>query len=192
VKETLSLRGNPAVLFMLLLIAIFIYGGMETSAAGFFNSLFTQALSAPSLGAYAISSFWLAMMLSRVLFGLLRLPAKWVVLVCSICCAASYILLSVSHTPYLSLLLCALAGVTSGPIWVMLVSFAAKEFPAFSGTAASLMSTGSGLGATLVPVAVGWTAERFSQHLAMLLIGLLMVASSLVFSEYIRRKKRND
>jgi len=183
------LRGGTAAPFLILLFSIFVYGGMETAAAGFFNSLFSQALSAPAFGAYAISIYWLAMMLSRVLFGFLRLSARWVVFGCMIGCTVVFAALSISQIPMLSLLLCALSGVASGPIWAMLVSFSAKEFPAFSGTAVSLMSTSSGLGATLVPIAIGWTAGYFNLHIAMLMIGVLVMISALVFMGYLTKRK---
>ena len=186
-KPKFSLRGGAAIPFAILLFTIFVYGGMETSAAGFFNSLFSQALSATELGAYAISVYWLTMMLSRVLFGLLHLPARWVVLICIIGCSLTFVVLSISQTPMLSLLFCALAGVASGPIWAMLVSFAAKEFPAFSGMVVSLMSTCSGLGATLIPIAVGWTANNFSLHIAMLMIAVTVLISAFIFTGYLKR-----
>jgi len=187
-KTKLSLRGGPAILFAALLFAIFIYGGAETSAAGFFNSLFSQALHVPEFGAFAISAFWLAMMASRVLFGVFNLPAKWVVLGCMVAWAVVFAVISANHSPMFSLILAALAGMAAGPVWAMLISFAAKEFPAYSGTAVSLMAMGSGLGATLVPIMIGWTADSYSLHFAMLVIGGSMLVGALAFVVYLKRR----
>jgi len=189
-KPTFSLRGGAAIPFLFLLMSIFTYGGMETAAAGFFNSLFTIALPAPQFGAYAVSLYWLGIAVSRVLFGLIHIPARRVVIGCMLICMAMFVALGISHAPVISLLLCAAAGVAAGPVWGMLVSFAAKEFPAFSGTAVSLMSTFSGLGATLVPIAVGWTADYFNLFWSMIAIGAVVLLGVAGFIGYV--KKRSD
>ena len=187
-KPKLTLRGGPVIPFVALMLAIFIYGGVETSAAGFLNSLFSQALYTPEFGAFAISAFWLAMMVSRVLFGVVRLPAKWVVLGCMAAWAVIFVILFASHSPALSLLFAALAGIAAGPVWAMLISFGAKEFPAYSGTAVSLMAMSSGLGATLVPIIVGRAADSLSLHFAMLVISAAMLISVFAFVVYLKRK----
>ena len=186
-KASPRFRGRAIIPFAILAVSIFFYGGIETSAAGYFNSLLTQALSTPEFGAYSISLFWLAMMVSRILFALLRLSAKWVVFCSMISCAIVFAIMSLSFSPVLSLVLCALAGASCGPIWAVLVSFAAKEYPAFSGTVVALMSASSGLGAALMPIAVGWSVDRYSLHFAMFLIGLMMVLCVLAYAVHLRR-----
>jgi len=187
-KVAFSFRNKQLLILPLLVIPIFIYGGMETSGAGFFNSLFSQALSTPEFGAYAISAFWLVMMASRLFFGVVRFPAKRVALSCMICGTAVFAALSISHSPLFSLLLCAIAGLGAGPVWAILISFAAKEVPAYSGTVVSFMTTSSGLGATLIPILVGWSANRFSLFAAMLTIGIVMLICVMVFMMYLKRR----
>lgn len=186
-KTKFNLRGGAATPFILLLLTIFLYGVMETAAGGFFNSLFSIALSAPQFGAYAISIFWLGMGLSRIVFGLVRISAKRVVAMCMLGCMVTFAVLGFSHSPAISLLLCAIAGFSTGPVWAMLVSFAAKEYPAYSGTAVALMSTFGGLGATLGPIAIGWAAEYYSLHTAMILISVTVLIGIVVFNGYLRK-----
>jgi len=113
-----------------------------------------------------------------------------VVLGCMVAMVAVFVVLSVSQLAVLSLAFSALAGLAAGPVWAMLISFAAKEFPAYSATAVSIMAMGSGLGATVVPILVGWSAGSVSLHFSMLVVGGVMLLGSLAFVVYMGRKSR--
>ncbi len=174
--------------FILLMLSMFLYGGLETGTASFLDSLFTLGLAAPDTGAYALSLFWLAMMLSRIIFGFSSINARKILLWCYAGVAIGLILLAISQTLSISLLAVGMIGFAMGPLWSTLVAFAAKWRPSRSGTAVTLMSAASGSGGALFPLILGTAVEKVSISTAFWISAFVAFAAVAVSSVYLRKR----
>ncbi len=183
-----AILGAPA--FRLLFCSILLYVGLESGVGFFTESLFALGLGRVDLGAYAISCYWAAMALSRLLYGLLPLKPERTLLAGFGVSAALFVLLALSRVPWLSLAVCALIGFAFGPLWGLLVDLAAKRFPERTGSAVGLMSTGCGLGGVVFPALMGLLANRagFGLPFLMLTAGALM-AGALCYRVFHRRDR---
>ena len=174
--------------FLLLFLSILLYVGLENGVGYFTESFFTLQLSSASLGAYAISAYWAAMALSRLLCGLITLPAHRTLCIGLGVSALLFALLAASGTPYVALVLCGLIGFSFGPIWSLLIDLAEKEFPSRSGAAIGCMSAGCGMGGVLFPALVGATADTLDLRFAFLLLAAAALAACALCYAVLRRK----
>lgn len=188
-----GLRGAGfSLLFFVLPACILLYVGLEGTAGGFVDSFLYRELLSPSLGAYAISAYWLCMMLTRLLFGVLRVSEGKTVGVCTFGCAAALFALSRCRTPAVAFAVICVLGAASGPIWPFLIDLAAKWRPEHSGTAVSVMMTAGGIGGVTVPVLFGaWVDER-GLRAAFMLLAMLLLLSGALFLLYTKGRKRED
>lgn len=148
--------------FLLLLTAMFMYGGLEQGTASFSDSLFAIGLGRPQLGVYSLSLFWLAIMTTRILSTMVRLNTKRVLILGHAIAAGCAAVLALSTSPALSLAALCCMGLAMGPLWGMLQSLATREFPHRTGTAVTLMSAACGAGAALLPLLVGSAAQAWN------------------------------
>ncbi len=146
--------------FIVLLLMIFLYGGIETGAASYMDSLFTLGLAAPETGAYALSLFWLAMMLSRILFGCLQADADKLIWMGYAGAAIGIVILAMSKDAGLSLSAAGIIGFAMGPLWSAMIALAARWRPSRSGLAVTLMSAAAGSGGALFPLGLGFFLEH--------------------------------
>ncbi len=144
---------SPALL--LLLAAILLYVAAENGATYFFGPLFSLEFNNMDYSAYAVSAFWLAMFLSRMLFGVLNLSPHKLILACFVGMALSFLPPALSPSAGLALAACIGAGFICGPVWPLLLSEASRMYPAHSGAAAAAAMAITGLGAALSPAFMG-------------------------------------
>jgi len=172
-----------------LLVAITMYVAMENGFAFFFDLLFVQKLGAPELSASAISLFWLAMMLGRLLGSLLHRYEKTVIRVLFLCVSVFSVAIALSSNPMLSLVLCFVLGFSHGPIWPFIISLTAKEYPQDTGLAAGFMMAGSGAGGALSPILMGYLAGIFGIQYSFFMLSLVAVCGFFAALKYHRLKK---
>lgn len=177
--------------FLLLLLSLFLYSGPESGIGYFAETLFSKKLGEEALGAYAISIYWAMMALSRFVFGLVRLSSRHALPLIFGLSAILLSFLSISYMPMLSLIAYGFIGFVFGPVWSLLMDFAAKQYPQKTGSAIGLMSAGGGLGGMAFPAVMGLLADQRDLRSAFLLLSLTASAAgvlSLVMT--ILRKQR--
>ncbi len=165
-------------ILIVLVICLMIYVGIESGVAYFADSFFTVELGQQAFSAAAISLYWLAVTLSRILFGVINVNAQKVLAASFGLAAVVLVFLAISTNAPLALALCIVVGFLYGPIWPMLVAQAAKRFTASSGTVTSIMMIGGGAGGALVPVLMGLVADNADLRWSM---GLLVVLAVVAF-----------
>lgn len=156
-------------------------------------------------------AFAVLMGLSRVLYGIFgdRLNIEKSMLLCSVLCAACYLLAGLSKNPYLGLLGCAVCGFSVGLMWPGTLSLAGKSFcggTAMFGVLAVAGDLGCSVGPWLtgmVSAAVennstllnvcknyGFTAQQASIKLGLLVAVIFPITTIICFS--IPKKSRKD
>ncbi len=80
-------------------------------------------------------------------------------------CVASYLLIALSPLPILSLLGCALCGLSVGILWPGTFSIAARQIPAGGTALFALLALGGDLGCGSGPTLVGFVSSLFGDHL---------------------------
>lgn len=180
-----------SALFALLFFLILLYVGLECGIGYFTESLFALKLSGDHLGAYAISTYWLCMALSRFVCSFSTLSSQKTLLIAFGASFLLFFILAISGLPYLSLVLCGLIGFAFGPIWSLLVDLAAKEFPQHTGSAIGLMSAGCGLGGMVFPSLMGFLSGRLDIRYAFAMLSITALAACFLAYVVYRKMKRN-
>ncbi len=146
-------------LFYMLLIWIMIYVGIETCLVSFADLYIAHDLNAPDISALSISLFWLMMVPSRLLGGLMKKNhMRLLILFCALIIVLS-LLTGFVQNGYAALACVAVAGFLCGPIWPTVFSFNQRAFPQATGTVGSFGSGFSGIGGFALPALVGFLSE---------------------------------
>ena len=165
-------------ILIIMFICMIVYVGVETGAAYFADSFFTAELGQPSFSAIAISFYWLAMTVSRVIFGIVKVNPQKFLKVSFGLSAAMLVPLALSNNAPLALAIFIIIGFLYGAIWPTLMALATKRFTASSGTVASIMMVGSGIGGAAFPVLIGLVADTVNLRWSM---GLMVIFCFVAF-----------
>lgn len=187
IQHSYKILATPVL--MSLLVAVTMYVALENGFSFFFDLLFVQKLGAPGLSASAISLFWLAMMLGRLLGSLLHRHEKTVIRVLFLCVSVFSVAIALSGSPTMSLALCFVLGFSHGPIWPFIISLTAKEYPNDTGLATGFMLAGSGAGGALSPIFMGYLAGIFGIQYSFFALALIAVCGFLAALKFHYLKK---
>lgn len=138
-------------LFRLFFITMLLYVGMENGFGYVVETYFYDSFRS-SWGAYAISLYWSAMALSRLLSSTVSSNLYVQLKIRFTAITLVYIVLALSTSPVLSLILCALIGFSFGPIWSFIMALAIRNYPEKTASVTGLISSGCGLGGVLFPI----------------------------------------
>lgn len=138
-------------LFRLFFIIMLLYVGMENGFGYVVETYFYDSFRS-SWGAYAISLYWSAMALSRLLSSTVSSNLYVQLKIRFTAITLMYIVLALSTSPVLSLILCALIGFSFGPIWSFIMALAIRNYPEKTASVTGLISSGCGLGGVLFPI----------------------------------------
>ncbi len=138
-------------LFRLFFITMLLYVGMENGFGYVVETYFYDSFRS-SWGAYAISLYWSAMALSRLLSSTVSSNLYVQLKIRFTAITLVYIVLALSTSPVLSLILCALIGFSFGPIWSFIMALAIRNYPEKTASVTGLINSGCGLGGVLFPI----------------------------------------
>lgn len=110
-------------------------------------------------------------------------------------CIASYLLISLSSSPVLSLLGCALCGLSVGILWPGTFSIAAKEIRAGGTALFALLALAGDLGCSTGPTLVGFVSGAFRDNLKIgilsaILFPLLLILCLGLYTLYKKSKSK--
>ncbi len=143
-----------------ILIVMMIAAGASELAISQWSSLFAELglgvsktvgdLLGPCLFAILMGS-------SRVFMGLrgTKLNIEKALLVSSFLCIGAYLITVFSPIPIISLIGCALTGVSVGIMWPGIISLAAKKYPLAGNKMFAILAIGGDIGCTIGPAIVG-------------------------------------
>lgn len=185
-------------LFILLFVMMVCAGASEQAVSQWASAYAQQGLNvSKTVGDLAGPlSFAVLMGTSRAIYGKFgdRLPISKAMTASAVLCIASYLLISLSPIPVLSLIGCALCGLSVGIMWPGTFSLSAKSLPKGSTAMFALLALGGDLGCCSGPSVVGFVSSRFSDSLntgilssiifpILLIISLLALGKSKIKAE---------
>lgn len=179
-KSPISRNLLLSPIFLALLISIFLYIGLEKGFGYFVELLFEKKTSGEKLAAYGISVYWAGMALSRLVFGLVSYRPRRVVRLCLLGCALGFVGLATLASGSACVAMCALVGITHGPVWTTLVAGAAERFPQYRASATGLMSAGGGLAGITYPIIIGAIANGMGLQAGFLLLAATCVIGAVL------------
>lgn len=192
-QETVSIEGNvkkehmPAAIkkrVVYLAVAMTLYAGMESGIAYFIGTHMTHVLGTESYNSLGLSLFWLLMIPSRYLVGIIRKSPKKMLLLCYLGSAA-FILLVIIMTSRNALLVgYALMGFCFAPIWPLVMGEAGNLDPANSSRIAGTMTACCGLGGMVAPTVFGVLADNLSLTASLLFVFAITIAGFVMVFVY--------
>ena len=157
--EKQGLRIVSPLLFILL-AGMLAYVAIETGVGFFADAVYVTEYSNTTMGAYAISGFWLAMTVSRFVFALVKMKMQNMILLGFSATVILLLLLLLLRNEWVLIGIFVLLGVSLGPIWPMIVGIGASSFREKSATVVSVLYASGGFGGVIIPVLIGWVSER--------------------------------
>ena len=172
-----------------LAVAMTLYAGMESGIAYFIGTHMTHVLGTESYNSLGLSLFWLLMIPSRYLVGVVkRAPRKMLML--SYIGSAAFILVVVLMTSRNALLIgYALMGFCFAPIWPLIMGEAGNLDPANSSRIAGTMTACCGLGGMVAPTVFGVLADNLSLTASLLFVFAITVSGFAMSFIYNRSMK---
>ena len=177
-------------LMLLLMIVVLLYVSIENGATYFLDTLFSLGFSAANYSAYAISAFWLAMFLSRLLFGVLTLNARKLVLVSLAGISLCMLPLAFAQSARFALAACVAAGWLCGPAWPLLINEAVRIHPEHAGVASAAALATTGLGATISPALMGLLGSISSYRLVFITLFAASALAAALWLAYLRKLRK--
>lgn len=169
-----------------LAVAMTLYAGMESGIAYFIGTHMTHVLGTESYNSLGLSLFWLLMIPSRYLVGIIkRAPRKMLML--SYVGSAAFILMVVLMTSRNALLIgYALMGFCFAPIWPLIMGEAGNLDPSNSSRIAGTMTACCGLGGMVSPTVFGVLADYLSLTASLVFVLAITVLGLIMTLVYIR------
>ena len=166
---------------MLLIVAMMFYAGMENGFGGYVDSIFENKYQKPQISTYALSGFWLAMLLFRTASVAVKNGHKIMTLLASVACAIFIGGIYVSGNTNVATILCVLLGAVCAPIWPLLFSFTLSLSPEHSGLLSTILSASNAIGASLFPILMGIVADFSGQVNSALLVPMVLAIACAAF-----------
>jgi fucose permease len=173
-KKKKSLRNLfKSRLLIVLVLSMIVYMSMESGVVYFADSLYVLEHNNITLGAYAISSFWLAVAVSRLFFVMMKIKPRTQILLGFLSSSVLFIILLLIRHPVVQLGIFICLGIMMGSIWPMIVGISTSSYQYNSGAAASIVTSSGGLGGTLAPILIGFVTEKSGLYGGFLLLAFL-------------------
>ena len=179
-KEMLRVLNNGALIFAA--ISITFYCAMDNTYVSYVSMFFRDALSAEDIGAVALSVHSACYAISRFLTGFVKPQwEKKVSVSCLIVNAAAFILITTLTSIPVALAFCAVISLSAGPVFTLLMGYAAKSDPENSATATSIMVVGNGIGGAGGAFMAGVVADIWNVEWAFIMLGIFSVVSVITY-----------
>lgn len=172
----------------ILAVTMFCIIGMETGYGNFIDSFTDYKYNNGTTSALTLSSFWIGMAISRLLFSFVKYNAVKSLRICFASGALFIALLTFIERPVLTIIISGLIGFSYGPTWCTINALAAANSEGNSGTAVGIMSVLSGIGGMIVPSIIGQIAGRNNIVTAVWVI-VVTAATGSFMSFFIKDKK---
>ena len=176
-----------------LVVAMTLYAGMESGIAFFIGTHVSHVLGTDALNSMALSTFWLLMIPSRYLAGVLKNQPKNMLKLCFLFSAVSIGLLTMMTTKNMLLIMYALIGFFMGPLWPLIMGQAGNLDPSNSAKISGMMIAFCGIGGMVSPTVFGWFADNFSLNASLFFVMSITLAGFAAIMIYARlcKKERN-
>ena len=171
-------------LLWLLLIVLAFYVGAEVGFSAWVSPLMEKVLGADrGTAALAVSIFWAFMIVGRIAVSFLATRFRPAPLLLAVGIGSALASYGVARSPSVEwcLALSAVNGLFMAGVFGLVATDAARYFPEKSGAVFGILTAGVGLGAMLVPAAMGLLASAADLRMAMLVPAVLMAIVALIY-----------
>ena len=166
---------------------LFLYMGYESIAPAYIKAFIIETGSAESLGATAISLFWLSMIAGRLIGIFMSGKERMGIHIFPPIVAAAVCVLLLADNSQMRLVGVMLFGFGCGPLWPMLFVLSSRIFQNRTGSAYSVMMVFSTAGYVIFPILMG----SFVNNLRYTFIGCAIL-SFMIFGLSFFSKNRID
>lgn len=170
--------------------AIAVYAGMESGIAYFIGTHVSSVLGTEAYNSITLSLFWLLMIPSRYIAGVVKTLPRKMLKFCYIASALS-IGAVIFMTNSIGLMIAyACAGFFFGPIWPLIMGEAGNLDPANSAKISGRMTGFCGLGGVISPTAFGFFADHFNLSVSLTFVMTITLAGwilSLVYNKLCKK-----
>lgn len=191
IKELISSK-----LFITLFIMMVCAGASEQAVSQWASTFASEGLGIPkTIGDLAGPlTFAVLMGTSRAIYGKYgdRLPQQKAIPLCSVLCIISYLMISLSPLPALSMIGCALSGFSVGIMWPGTFSLSSAKLPKGSTAMFALLALGGDLGCSAGPSLVGFVSSNADNNLKIGILTALVFPILLLISTLSLRKSNSQ
>ena len=170
IEQRKRMAGGTSFMMICLAAGITIYAGMESGIGYFIGTHVSHVLGVETYNSLALSLFWLLMIPSRYLAGILKNHPRRMLKLCFLCSALSIVLVLLMTTRNGLLVGYALTGCFFGPIWPLIMGEAGNLDPDNSARISGAMIACCGLGGVIAPTLFGMLADHFSLTASLLFV----------------------
>ena len=182
-------------MFWLFFLMMFCAGAAEQTLSQWASSFAESGLHVSKATGDLLGpcSFAILMGLARVGYGKFggRIKLRVFILISSALCIVSYVIAALSPFPYLSLVGCALCGLSTGIMWPGTYSMATEKIPFGGVKMFALLALAGDMGCLVGPTAAGWIAGAFNGKLQVAFLLSAAFPLILLISTLIGFKKRS-
>lgn len=165
---------------VLLGFIMFLYVGVEVSLTGWIATFLTQTFrAAPAFGASGVSMFWAGLTLGRWLCSLISDRFSYSGLLLLLCSGAALTtgLAALMPTAGGSVALFAITGVFSSGVFPMIMALGTRQYPQWVSEISGFLAVVAGVGAMVMPWALGAAAQDIGLRAGIVLLALIMVVA---------------
>ena len=184
-------------IFWLMILLMVCSGASEISMSQWASAFTESALGVSKTVGDLAGPFLFAMFMgiARVLYGKFsqKLNLTKIMLFCAIMCTGCYLLASLSNSPILGLMGCALCGLSVGIMWPGSISISSQNCPKGGTAMFALLALAGDLGGMASPAIVGSVSEMAGGNLK---LGLLvattfpvMLVVALIILKFVKKHK---
>ena len=186
-KSTMSI--DTKVKVALLAAAMTLYAGMESGIAYFIGTHLSHALGTETYNSLGLSLFWLMMIPSRYLVGVIRKSSKKMLTLAYGGSAVFIIFVIFLTTRNMLLISYAMMGFFFAPIWPLVMGEAGNLDPENSSRIAGMMTAFCGVGGMASPTIFGILADNLSLNASLFFVFGITVAGLLMIVIYNRKSR---
>ena len=192
--EGISIRKLVSLKTFWLMMLLMLCSGASELAISQWTSAFAEAglgVSKTTGDLVGVCLFAVLMGLSRVLYSFYseKIKLKNFMMASGILCVISYLTASLSSSPAVSLLGCAVCGLSVGIMWPGTYSIASKRIKGGGTVMFAFLALGGDLGCSAGPALVGYVSQAFNDNLKLGILAAAIFPLLLIFGLMLCRKK---
>lgn len=170
--------------FLIICLCMFLYTGSEVGSWGWLSTFLKKNLEFSAVkSSIAVGLFWLAMTVGRFICATLtnRFSTRAIIIVLAAASGIATFLAGAISNQYAVWVFIILMGLTYSSIWPMIVGYGDKLYKNSKGTVFALLIGSGGVGASVIPLFMGFIAQGVNIRLAIMSPAILMFVLGYIF-----------
>ncbi|HOV70534.1 MAG TPA: MFS transporter, partial [Clostridia bacterium] len=171
---------------LLLCLSMFLYTGAEVGGWGWLSTFLRADLAfSPVKSSAAVGVFWLAMIVGRIIYSRFfhHIDTRRLIIGYSLGAGISAMLAGIISNQHAVWVTIALTGLTYSCIWALIVAYGNELYGKYKGTVFALLIGSGGLGAAVLPLALGLIAQELSIRAAIASPALFLLFITFIFAK---------